>query len=152
MLLASGKNSGTLTNQMVSATFVQLISCISDEHDASFLGSIFKSFTDSLRVIGGPGALPREYHDGIMEATKRQLQTMADRRRARTSRPIADLEEDKDDMALLEEMEDFALEDMGKMLTTFDPNHPLMVAVSSVRELGINQWESDEEGELTLSQ
>jgi hypothetical protein len=147
MLLACGKTSGTLTNQMVSATFLQLINCISTEHDSSFLASLYKCFTDSLRVIGGPGALTREFHDGVMEATKRQLQLLADRRKARAGRSGSDLEEEREDLALLEEMEDFALEDMGKLLMCFDASHPLLVAVSSVKELGFNRWDSDDEGD-----
>ncbi|KAJ7594828.1 armadillo-type protein [Mycena floridula] len=146
MLLAAGKSSGTLTNEMVSATFLQLINCISEEHDASFLASIFKSFTDSLLVIGGPSSLSREYHDGIIEATKRQLQVIADRRRARANRPAVDLQEDRDDMALLEEMEDFSLEEMAKMLKVLDPNaSALLVAISSVKDLGFNQYDSDDD-------
>ncbi|KAF8147263.1 hypothetical protein B0H34DRAFT_636011, partial [Crassisporium funariophilum] len=39
MLLACGKQSNTLTNQMVSAVFTQLITCISTEHDATFFAS-----------------------------------------------------------------------------------------------------------------
>lgn len=146
MLLVCGKNSGTLTNQMVSATFHQLITCISTEHDASFLASLYKCFTDSMQVIGGPSALAHEYTNGVMDATKRQLQTFAERRKTRANRAAADLEE-KEDMALLEEIEDFALEDMGKMLAAFDVNHPLLVAVSGVRDLGFNTWDSDEEGD-----
>ncbi|KAK7012698.1 armadillo-type protein [Favolaschia claudopus] len=144
MLLASGKNSGTLTNNMVTTTFLQLINGISTEHDASFLSSLYKCFNESLRVIGGPPALSPEFTNGIMEATKRQLQTLADKRRARKGRPAAELEEEREDMALLEEIEDFALEDMGKMLAGFDANHGLLVAVSSVRELGFNQYDSEE--------
>ena len=37
-------------------------------------------------------------------------------------------EVDRDEMALAEEIEDFVLEDMGKMLTTFDINHSLSLA------------------------
>lgn len=147
MLLVCGKTTNTLTNEMVSATFLQLINCISVESDSSFLASLFKCFADSVRIIGGPTALPYEFQEGIMEATKRQLQILADRRKARAQRPASDLEEDREDMALLEEMEDFALEDMTKMLTCFDPNHTLLIAVSSVRELGFNQWDSEDEGD-----
>ena len=50
-------------------------------------------------------------------------------------------------MALVKEIEDFALEDMGKMLTTFDVNHLLLVAVTSVRDLGFNMYDSNEEGD-----
>jgi hypothetical protein len=46
---------------------------------------------------------------------------------------------------LLEEIEDFAQEDMGKMLMAFDSNHPLLVAVSSVKDLGFYSWDSDED-------
>ena len=43
-------------------------------------------------------------------------------------------------MALVDEIEDFAPEDMGTMLTTFNINHPLLVAqaVASVRDLGFS--------------
>jgi len=150
MLLSCGKESGTLTNQMVSATFLQLINGISTERDSTFLASLYKYFSESLRVVGGPEALSPQFHEGIMEATKRQLHTLADKRKARAARannPAFAAEVDKDEMALVEEIEDFALEDMGKMLTTFDVNHPLLVAVASVRDLGFNTYDSDEEGD-----
>jgi hypothetical protein len=147
MLLACGKTSGTLTNQMVSATFLQLINCIGTEKDSSFLASLYKCFADSLRIIGGPAALPSDFHDGIIEATKRQLQTLADKRKGRAQRPASDLDDDQEETALLEEMEDFALEDMAKMLQSFDKDHPLLIAVSSVRELGFNQWDSEDESD-----
>lgn len=147
MLLSSGKTSGTLTNQMVSATFHQLINCLKSEHDSSFLASLYKCFADSVSVIGGTGALPSEFFDGVTEATSRQLQTFAEKRKARAGRQPTELDNDKEDMALLEEIEDFALEDMAKMLTELDPNHPLLVAVSSVKGLGSNRWDSDEDDE-----
>ncbi|KAH9918693.1 ARM repeat-containing protein [Amylocystis lapponica] len=148
MLLACGKNSGTLTNQMVSATFSELVNDIGSETDSSFLASLYKCFCDSLRVIGGPSALSPEYVDGVIEATKRQLQSLADKRKSRAARPAAELSDDKEDLMLLEEMEDFALEDMSKMLVMLDPNHQLFMAVSSVRDLGLHlsQWESEDEG------
>ncbi|KAF5368152.1 hypothetical protein D9615_010189 [Tricholomella constricta] len=76
MLLAAGKASATLTNQMVSATFHQLISCISTEHDASFLASLYKCFNDAMRVIGGAGALPREYNEGVVDGHLHQDQAI----------------------------------------------------------------------------
>lgn len=146
MLLACGKSSNTLTSPMVAATFHQLITCISTEHDPSFLASLYKCFTDSLRVIGGPSALSPEYQTGIIEATKRQLQLLAERRKGRANRAASEAgENDKEEMALLEEIEDFALEDMGKMLIAFDGSHSLLVAVSSVKDLGFNSWDSDED-------
>jgi importin-5 len=148
MLLSCGKQSNTLTNQMVSTTFLQLINCISAEHDSTFLASLYKYFSESLRVVGGPEALSQQFHEGIIEATKRQLQSLADKRKARAARAVSHAGDfDRDEMALVEEMEDFALEDMGKMLAAFDPNHPLLVAVSGVRDLGFNTYDSDEEGE-----
>lgn len=71
MLMSCGKNSGTLTNHMVSATFSQVVNCIGGETDASFLASLYKCFSDCTRVLGGPAALPVEISDGVMEVTKR---------------------------------------------------------------------------------
>jgi len=149
MLISCGKNSGTLTNQMVAATFSQLVNCIGSETDSSFLASLYKCFCDCMRILGGASALSIEIHDGVVEATKRQLQNLADRRKGRANRPATEVANDKDDLMLLEEMEEFALEDMAKMLMAFDPNHSLLIAISSVRELGLHldQWESDDEGE-----
>ncbi|KAF9554626.1 ARM repeat-containing protein [Agrocybe pediades] len=144
--------SNTLTNQMVSAVFTELIRCIGTEHDSTFLASLYKYFSESVLVIGGSEALPQQFHKDIIEATKRQLHSLADRRKSRAARANSiqvganiTADWDRDEMALVEEMEDFALEDMGKMLMAFDPNHPLLVAVASVRDLGFNTYDSDEE-------
>ncbi|KAK7458738.1 importin subunit beta-3 [Stygiomarasmius scandens] len=161
MLIQAGHLSNTLTNQMVSATLLQLINVISDEHDASFLASLFKAFTDCVKILGGPSTcLSPEYLDGIIEATKRQLQTIAQKRRAREagrggrgseSGGHVDAngldEDDREDLALLEEMEDFALEDMARMLRMLDQNHELLVAVGSVKDLGMNKYLSGDEEE-----
>jgi hypothetical protein len=151
MLLACGKQNGTLTTNMVTTTFMQMINCISTEHDATFLASLYKYFGEALRVLGGPGALAPELHDGVMEATKRQLHALADRRKARAARAAAGAgaggEFDRDEVALVEEMEDFALEDMAKMLAVFDVGHPLLMAVAGVRDLGLNTYDSDEDAE-----
>ena len=71
MLLVCGKQSGTLTHQMVSASFSQLVNCVNRETDVSFLASLYKCFSDSLRVIDGPSALSPEIQTGIIDATKR---------------------------------------------------------------------------------
>lgn len=149
ILLACGKQSGTLTHQMVSASFSQLVNCITRETDASFLASLYKCFRDALRVIDGPSSLSPEIQTGIIEATKRQLQNIADRRRTRVSRPATELADDKEDLMLMEEMEDYALEDMAKMLQALNPGHELLVAVGGVRDLGmhLDQWESGDEGD-----
>ncbi|KAF9472591.1 ARM repeat-containing protein [Pholiota conissans] len=154
MLLACGKQSNTLTTNMVTTTFMQMIGCISTEHDPTFLASLYKYFTEALRVLGGPSALTPELHEGILEATKRQLHALAERRRARAARAangggvgVGGAEWDREELALVEEMEDFALEDMAKMLSVLDGNHALLVAVAGVRDLGFNTYDSDDDGE-----
>jgi len=97
---------------MAAATFHHLIPCVSTEHDSSFLASLYKCFTDSLRVVGGPSVLSQGYQRGIIEATKRQLQLLADRRKGRATRAASEAGENgKEELALLEEIEDFAPED-----------------------------------------
>ncbi|KAG6825124.1 hypothetical protein H0H92_004620 [Tricholoma furcatifolium] len=158
MLLAAGKASNnTLTAQMVSAAFNHLIASIRREHDSSFLSSLYKCLNDCIRVVGGPAALPKEYLDGIIDATKHQLQILADRRRGRANR-VQNMnnggvgagagvfgDEDKEEMALMEEVEEFVLEDMSKMLGGLDPSHPLLIAVSSVKDLACCTWDEEED-------
>lgn len=57
-------------------------------------------------------------------------------------------EDDQEEIALMEEMEEFALEDMEKTLRLLDGQHPLLIAVASVRELGCHRysWGGEEEG------
>lgn len=182
MLLVCGKQSNTLTPQMLHAVFTQLITVTAAESDASFLASLFKCFADCVRVVGGPGPaqLLPEFRDNILAATRAQLQTLAEKRRVRQMRhpelvrgfgsgggagkgreegPGGQVgasgagdpyEDEREELLLLEELEDFALEEAGKMLKYFDANHPLLIAVSSVKELGIRQddWESESEGSV----
>jgi hypothetical protein len=149
MLVSCGKNSSTLTPQMVNATMAALLNSIGTERDPSFVSSLYKCFNDCVRVLGGPAALPDEYATGASEGTKRQLGILADKRRRRRSKSTQEIEDEREDLALVEEMEEFALEDMEKLLRYFDPQHPLLVAVSSVRELGLglsSEWD-DENGD-----
>ncbi|KAG6333935.1 hypothetical protein ID866_5157 [Astraeus odoratus] len=147
LLLSCGKNSGTLTPQMVSASLRQIIQCLRMEADPSFVASLYRSMVDSLLVVG-MGALTPELAEGVLEATKSQLTTLADKRKVRSTRPVSsDLADDQEELALLEEMEDFALEDMEKFLRLLDLQHPLLIAVASVRDLGVSgQWESEDDG------
>jgi hypothetical protein len=155
LLLACGKSSSTLTTQMLSATFHQLITTIAVETDSSFLASLYKCFGDCIRLVGSPAvALSPEMQDGIIEATKRQLQMMADRRKSRmealerykSTGALEEMEDEREDWALFEEMEDFALEDIAKVLELLNSNHPLLVAVSGVRALGtMGSWNEEEE-------
>lgn len=140
LLFSCGKNSGTLTSQMVAASFLQLIHSIRAETDPSFLSSLYRALADGLRVVGIPALTP-DLQAALIEATKHQLQTLADKRKRRAESP----EDDREELALLEEVEEFALEDMEKLLKMLDGQHPLLVAVSSVRDLGFNQWDSEEE-------
>jgi len=55
-----------------------------------------------------------------------------------------DAEADREEMMLMEELEDFALEDMRKCLAMFDVHHPLMFTISAVKDLG-GRWESEED-------
>ncbi|KAI0644762.1 armadillo-type protein [Trametes meyenii] len=148
VLISCGKHSGTLTNPMVGATLAQLINCIGSESDSSFLASLYKCFLDTVLVLGGPSALTPELHAGILEATKRQLNQLAERRKARAARPPHELRDERDDIALVQEMEDFAIEDMAKVLRTVDAPPELSIAVSSLRQLALNlsDWESEDEG------
>ncbi|PCH35440.1 ARM repeat-containing protein [Wolfiporia cocos MD-104 SS10] len=148
ILVSCGKSSGTLTDQMVLATFSQLINCINEETDASFLASLFKCFTDSMRPLGGPFSLDEEIRYSAVEAAKAQLERIANKRKARAARPAVEVADEREDLMLIEEMEDFALEDMARLLMEFDRNHPLLMAVSAVRDLGLHlgQWDSEDEG------
>lgn len=62
----------------------------------------------------------------------------------RAQRLAGDPDVDKEDIALYEQFEEFALQEMDKVLEELDRNHPLRIAVSSVRDLGVNDWDSDE--------
>ncbi|KAI0827529.1 ARM repeat-containing protein [Trametes gibbosa] len=138
VLLSCGKNSGTLTHQMVAATFSQLITCTARETDASFLASLLKCFLDSVLVLGGPPALAPEFRAGVIDATQRQVSALADRRRARAARPHHELVEDREDLALVQEMEDYAIEDLAKVLRAVDAPPELLVAVGSLGQLALN--------------
>ncbi|TRM64570.1 armadillo-type protein [Schizophyllum amplum] len=169
MLLACGKNTGTLTPAMAGAALAQVIGCLGTEADPSFLGSLYRCCADSLMVVGAQGgynpgdnastglraAVGEEMYNAVMDATKRQLHAMAERRRGRTARAQAmasggsmfDADE-RDDMALMEEIEEFCLEDMAKLIAMFDKDHPLLIAVSSVKDLGFGAWTGDEGEEI----
>ena len=145
MLVSCGKASNTIDGDMVTNVVQHIASVISQERETTFLASLFKCATDCLRVWGD---LKAETRLALENAAKQQLQVLADKRKARSTRTAAEIEEDREDLALLEEMEEFALEDMAKMLGLFDTNHPLLIAISSVRELGLGlgAWDSDGEG------
>jgi importin-5 len=144
MLLVCGKKSNVLTLDMLDAIFNQLVNVIGAEDDPSFLASIYKCFADSARVVGKE-SLPAAVYDSVIKATQNQLQVLAQKRKRRAEKSARELQEERDDVALLEEMEEFAFEEMGKMLQLFDESHPLLFAIGSLKELSIRteQWEHD---------
>jgi len=145
MLVSCGKASNTIDGDMVTNVVQHVASVISQETDTSYLASLFKCATDCLRVWGDVKADTRV---ALENAAKQQLQALADKRKARSTRSATEIEEDREDLALLEEMEEFALEDMAKMLGLLDTSHPLLMAISSVRDLGLGlgAWDSDGDG------
>ncbi|KZT38421.1 ARM repeat-containing protein [Sistotremastrum suecicum HHB10207 ss-3] len=136
LLLSCAKASGNLSQEIFTTVFTQLINVTGAEPDSSYLASLYKCITDSTRVVG-PSNIPAVFVDGILKATQNQLTTIAHKRRARASMPARQLAEEREDIALIEEMEDFALEDMAKLVGMLDKNHPLLVAISSVKELAV---------------
>ena len=144
MLLVCGKKSNMLTPDMLNVVFNQLVNVLGAEDDPSFLASIYKCFTDSTRVVGKE-SLPTSIYDSVIKATQNQLQVLAQKRKRRSEKSTRELQEERDDVALLEEMEDFAFEEMGKMLQLFDDSHPLIFAIGSLKDLGIRteQWDND---------
>ena len=171
LLTACGKSSGTLTPPMVTASLSKLVYCIQIETDPSFVASLYKAIADTLRVVG-VHALTPELTNGLMDGTKLQLQNMAEKRKRRSpgvggangiaggagagtgagtgagasdAHPQPHDEDDQDEIALMEEMEEFALEDMEKTLRMLDGQHPLLIAIASVRELGHRYpWEGED--------
>jgi len=125
-LLTCGKEGGALTTQMVAATFHELTDCINSSPHSSFIEPLYKCFVTSLEAIGGPGALPQEYHDAIFEVTGRQMEGLAERRKDR-----ARYRKMGSENALngLDRLDEAALEGMVMLLGYFDPNHPLLAAI-----------------------
>lgn len=72
---------------------------------------------------------------------------LAQKRKKRSERPQRELLEEKDDLILVEDLEDFAFEEMAKMLQFFDNAHPLLFAIGSLKELGLRRDLWDNEGD-----
>ncbi|KIY64331.1 ARM repeat-containing protein [Cylindrobasidium torrendii FP15055 ss-10] len=141
VLLHAGGTSGTLTPPMVHATYAQLVQCVGQERDPGFVASLFKSISDCLKISVQAGApLEPDVRVGIINAIKKQVSWLAERRKGRT--PPEDEDEDEE-LMLIEEMEDFALEDMGKLVEILfvqdgqlvPEGNSLLVGISSVRQL-----------------
>ena len=104
-----------------------------------YLDPIMERLLRLLNPTGEGAKQPKRY------VQEQVITTLAEKRKNRSQRPRSELEDDKEDMALLEEIEDFALEDMDKCLYYLDTQSPLLVAVTSVKDMGFNQADSDDE-------
>ncbi|KAB5590286.1 Ran-binding protein 6 [Ceratobasidium theobromae] len=124
-LVASGNTTGVISPDELNAIFLQVTRAIQPEGDAGFLGSLCKCLTDSLTTIGRQIIVPPLINE-ITGACKAQLSALASRRemRARRIKRGPEWAEDKEDMLLLQELEDAALDEMTALLTFLDPNHP----------------------------
>ncbi|CAE6364489.1 unnamed protein product [Rhizoctonia solani] len=137
-LVMSGNTTGVITPEELNAIFLQVTRAIQPEGDAGFLGSLCKCLADSLLAVGSQ-AIVAPLANEISVACKAQLAALASRRemRARRIKRGPEWEEDKEDMLLLQELEDVAFEEMGRLLGFLDPNHPLLIAIGSIKEMGI---------------
>lgn len=127
-ILACGKAANALTTQMISATFHELIDCIAAAPQPTFVEALYRCLTKSLELIGGPVALPKEYHDAVMEVTNRQIQGVQQRRKERAHhRGLNPMFAEQ--LAFLEEIDDTLLESVAALLQCFDPNHPLLASM-----------------------
>ncbi|KAG8908141.1 hypothetical protein FRB99_000169 [Tulasnella sp. 403] len=140
MLIVCGKS--ILTAPDLQTVFRTLLSAINEEDEAGFLSSLYKSVVDSLLVIP-PNSLPADLTNDVIATTQKKLHAIAQRRKQRTDHLLSqgreDFEDEREDIALLEELEDFVLDEVTRLLHLFDSNHPLLVVVGSVRELGVSQ-------------
>ena len=135
-LLEIGKSCKLLTDQMVCATFHQLTECIKTERLASFVDSLYQCLKQAILIIGDSSILPRKIRDEISESATRQLEIMADRRNARVGRSVSEYgEQNIKRSILLDQIEDFALQDMEEILKMLDVHHPLLVTLSSMKDL-----------------
>jgi len=150
---------------MVSAIFLQLNDLIRSESEPTFFLPFFEAFTSSVKILGGPAALPREAHDGLVESLTLQLEKFAATRQKRAPipevspainsdvsvdnlskiqsnlnnilQPSDPLSVDPDEIT--EDMETVMLDEMKKLLYYLDPMHPLLANVTTVQSLGRNR-------------
>ncbi|KAG8795724.1 Importin-5 [Ceratobasidium sp. 428] len=134
----SGNATGVISPDEMNAIFLQITRAIQPEGDAGFLGSLCKCLADSLLAVGRQ-AIVAPLVSEISSACKAQLAALASRRemRARRIKHGPEWEEDKEDMLLLQELEDTAFDEMSRLLGFLDTNHPLLIAIGSIKEMGI---------------
>lgn len=143
MLLACGKS--VLTPTDLQTIFRTLLAAIGEEGDTGYLASLYKSVVDSILVLPSKG-LPPDLANDIIASVQRKLQSLAQKRKQRAEYLLAhaaqDVEEEREGMALEEELEDFVLDEVGRLLRLLDPNHPYLMMVGSVRDLGVTLTQS----------
>lgn len=92
-LMAAGRNSNTLTKQIVSATYALPIACISINTDASFLSSLYKGLSkglsNTLRLLSGSSSLPPHIHTSLFNSSRGQIASMAENRKKRAEKSNA---------------------------------------------------------------
>lgn len=117
---------------MVAAVFSQSTSYIANETDTT----LYECCRRCSLLLGRPRTLPPDRHVSVIDTSKRQLATLAKWRKSRGGRGLIG-EDERQDMALLEEREDFALGDVAKVLGMLEKDRLLRIAVSRAHELGI---------------
>ena len=87
LLAPCDKVVGTLrvTPKVVHASPVKVVYCIRMVRDPTFVTSLCKAISDTLRVVS-VGALTPELTNGPMDGTQVQLQHMVEQQRSRGSR------------------------------------------------------------------
>ena len=133
-LVLSGNTAGVISPEELNAIFLQITRAIQPEGDAGFLASLCKCLADSLLVIGRPAIVPQLVNE-ISAACKAQLAALAARRemRARRIKHGPEWEEDKEDMLLIQELEDLAFDEMGRLLGFLDPSHPVCSSLTKCK-------------------
>ncbi|KAG8910757.1 hypothetical protein FRC01_006145, partial [Tulasnella sp. 417] len=128
MLLACGKSVLTATD--LQTIFRTLLAAIGEESDTGYLASLYKSVVDSVLVLPSKG-LPMDLAHDIIATVQRKLQSLAQKRKRRAEYLLAhaseDVEDEREGMALEEELEDFVLDEVGRLLRLLDPNHPYLI-------------------------
>jgi importin-5 len=127
MLLTCSKENSILKSQIVPATFLQLIHCINTETEPLFLSRLLKCFIKSLKRVGGPTHLSPELINGLVEAMRRQLDNIADKRK----------QEQISKWSIVETWEASALKDAENLLRYLDPKHPLLTDLLSMASVNL---------------
>jgi hypothetical protein len=145
MLIVSGRS--ILTETDLQTIFRTLIAAINEENDMSTLSALYKSVVDSM-LVTAPQTVPSDISNDIVHETEKKLHTIAQKRKFRAEHLLVqdaeDSAEDQDDVRMLEELEDFVLDEVARFLGLLNSNHPVLIAVSSVRQLGVIRHDDDE--------